>query len=304
MLWFEEPDEQKAQQWQSRIAQKRLDLSASVEAALGDSSLPPEEEEWVEETTNTAAASKEVPLIPPRLSLQSRPLSAVRPQPTAEPLTPSTVADRERAARPTRTVESGNILARVAHRLSSSLERMSPNDGAMTNFPLSPTGYSERPQGRSGKVPVSRPAEVANHATGKQSWIGRTTKVRLQVVPKLDTMQKEDISSFCDKATNPRVPTVQETEGRIKTPPLTSTVTDRAAFCGAGKFEIGQSDIAIAHTHITTTSVVIVMLVSDPGPVVVQYVSLQPTIGFTVHLSAPTTNVTAFNYAIMSGELA
>ena len=58
MVWFEEPDEQKAQQWQSRIAQQRLDLSASVEAALGDSSLPPEEEEWVEEAKNTASVSQ------------------------------------------------------------------------------------------------------------------------------------------------------------------------------------------------------------------------------------------------------
>src|SRR5581483_7199893 len=91
--------------------------------------------------------------------------------------------------------------------------------------------------------------------------------------------------------TNPIIPTVQETEGRIETLTPTSTVTARAAFCGSGKFEIGQSDIAIAHTSITMTSVVLVMLASDPGPVVVQYVSLQPTIGFTVHLIAPSCRV-------------
>lgn len=304
MVFFEEPDELKAQQWQSRIAQQRLDLSASVEAALGDSSLPPEEEEWVEEATNTASVSQDTPLIPPRLSLQSRPMPTVRPQPTAEPVTPSMVADRERA---TRTVESGNIIARVAHRISSSLsslERIPHNDGATTNYPLSPTGYSEHPQGKTGKVPVARPSEVAHHSTGKQGWTKHTTKVRLQVVPKPDTTRKEGISSFCDKTTNPTIPTVQETEGRIETLTPTSTVTDRAVCSGSGKFEIGQSDIAIAHTSITMTSVVLVMLASDPGPVVVQYVSLQPTIGFTVHLSAPTKNVTTFNYAIMSDESA
>ncbi len=307
MVFFEEPDEQKAQQWQSRIAQQRLDLSASVEAALGDSSLLPEEEEWVEEAKNTTSVSQDAPLIPPRLSLQSKPMPMVRSQPTAEPVTPSMVAERERAARATRTVESGNMIARVAHRISSSLsslERVPHNDGATTNFPFSPTSYSEHPVGRSGKVPVARPSEVAHHTTGKQGWTKRTTKVRLQVVPKPDTTQKEDISSFCDKATNPTLPTVQETEGRIETPTLTSTVTDRAAFCGSGKFEIGQSAIAVAYTSITMASVVVVMLASDPGPVVVQYISLQPTIGFTVHLSAPTKNVTAFNYAIMSSESA
>ena len=151
-------------------------------------------------------------------------------------------------------------------------------------------------------MPVAHLVEAANHTTGKQGLTRRTTKVRLQVVPKLDTMRKENISPLCDKATNPHLPTVQETEGRIETPPLTSTVTDRAAFCGSGKFEIGQTDSAIAHTHITMTSVVVVMLASDPGPVVVQYVSLQPTIGFTVHLSAPTRNATTFNYAIISDE--
>ena len=307
MLWFEEPDEQKVQQWQARIAQKRLDLSASVEAALGDSSLPPEEEEWVEGATNTTPVSKGVALISPRLSLQSRPMPTIQPQPTAQPLTHSMETDREQVVRSTRTVESGNIIARVAHRISSSLtsfERMPHNDGATTNFslPRSLTDYSERQQASAGEVPVARSSEVASHTIGKQSWLKRTTKVRLQVVPKLDTMQKDGISPFCDKVTHPRIPTVQETEGRIETPPLTSSVTDRAALCGSGMFEIGQSDIAIAHTHITMASVVVVMLASDPGPVVVQYVSLQPTIGFTVHLSAPTKNVTAFNFAIISVE--
>lgn len=305
MLWFEEPDAQKVQQWQARIAQKRLDLSASVAAALGDSSLPPEEEEWVEEATNTASASKGVALISPLLSLQSRPMPTLQPQPIAEPLIPSMVTDREQVVRPTRTVESGNIIARVAHRLTSShspLERMSQNDGVTTSFPLprSSTGYSERQQASVGKVPVARSSEVATHTIGKQGWVKRTTKVRLQVVPRLDTMQKEDISPFCDKATNPRVPIVQVTEGRIETPPLTAAVTDRATICGSGTFEIGQSAIAIAHTQITMTSVVVVMLASDPGPVVVQYVSLQPTFGFTVHLSAATKNVTAFNYVVVS----
>ncbi len=317
MVWFEgheEPDEQMAQQWQDRIAQQRLDLSASVEDALGDSSLPPEVIEWVEETTNAAntanaaAISKRVPLISPLLTLQSRPMPAVKPQSVAGLLSPPMVADREQAARPTRTVESGNIIARVAHRISASFtsfERIPRNDGATTSssLPLAPPAMSEHQQGRTGKVPVARLVEAAHHTPGKQGWTKRTTKVRLQVVPKLDTMQKETISPFWDKETNPHVPTVQVTEGRIETAALTATVANRAALCGSAIFEIGQTEIAISHTSITTASVVLVMLASDPGPVVVQYVSLQPKIGFTVHLSAPTRHATIFTYVIISAEL-
>nr|BBH92443.1 hypothetical protein KTA_06420 [Thermogemmatispora argillosa] len=50
---------------------------------------------------------------------------------------------------------------------------------------------------------------------------------------------------------------------------------------------------------ISEASVVLVTLTGDPGPVVVQYVSLQPGRGFTVHLSAPTQRETPFHYAVL-----
>ncbi|MFL5659242.1 MAG: hypothetical protein ACJ8CB_34290, partial [Ktedonobacteraceae bacterium] len=68
---------------------------------------------------------------------------------------------------------------------------------------------------------------------------------------------------------------------------------------GSGTFESAQSEVAVANVHVTPSSVVVVMLAGDPGPVVVQYVSLQPKTGFTVHLSAPTKNRTPFNYRIL-----
>lgn len=73
-------------------------------------------------------------------------------------------------------------------------------------------------------------------------------------------------------------------------------------YFGSGSFEAGQGDIAIASPQITGASVVTVMLASDPGPVVVQYVSLQPGTGFTVHLSAPTKVKTLFNYVVLQPE--
>jgi hypothetical protein len=71
---------------------------------------------------------------------------------------------------------------------------------------------------------------------------------------------------------------------------------------GAGSFDAGQGDAAIACPQITAASVVAVMLASDPGPVVVQYISLRPATGFTVHLSAPTKVKTLFNYVVLQPE--
>ena len=64
-------------------------------------------------------------------------------------------------------------------------------------------------------------------------------------------------------------------------------------------FESGQCEVAVADVNVAVSSVVVVMLAGDPGPVVVQYVSLQPRTGFTVHLSAPAKNKTPFNYRII-----
>src|SRR5437660_9206811 len=71
---------------------------------------------------------------------------------------------------------------------------------------------------------------------------------------------------------------------------------------GTGVFENGQMDVIVTYPTVTAASVVMVMLAGNPGPVVVQYVSLQPRVGFTVHLTAPTTARTTFNYVIFEGE--
>jgi hypothetical protein len=79
--------------------------------------------------------------------------------------------------------------------------------------------------------------------------------------------------------------------------------TSRGMLSGSGVFESGQSDLVVHNTHITESSVVVVMLTSNPGPVVVQYVSLHPHVGFTIHLTAPATMKTSFNYVVLLGEL-
>lgn len=95
------------------------------------------------------------------------------------------------------------------------------------------------------------------------------------------------------------------TSGRLPSVrvPERSTIPASPESCfGSGSFDAGQGDVAIASPQITAASVVVVMLATDPGPVVVQYVSLQPGIGFTVHLSAPTKVKTLFNYVVLQPE--
>lgn len=71
---------------------------------------------------------------------------------------------------------------------------------------------------------------------------------------------------------------------------------------GTGRFEAGQSDKMIENKHVIASSVVLVTLITNPGPVVIQYISLHPQVGFTVHLTAPTTSQTSFNYVILSDQ--
>ncbi len=71
---------------------------------------------------------------------------------------------------------------------------------------------------------------------------------------------------------------------------------------GSGMFEADRSEMVVANVGIKSSSVVVVMLTGDPGPVVVQYITLRPQDGFTVHLSAPAQAKTSFNYVILTGE--
>lgn len=123
-----------------------------------------------------------------------------------------------------------------------------------------------------------------------------TTKVHLQVVPKPQAIARAasvDVSRS-KTATNPGLPAVESFEGRFASPLREGS----AATTGSANFERDQSEIMVANAHITAASVVVVVLTADPGPVVVQYVLLQPAVGFTVHLSAPAKNPTTFNYRI------
>jgi len=77
----------------------------------------------------------------------------------------------------------------------------------------------------------------------------------------------------------------------------------RGALSGSGVVECGQQEVIMTNKYVTASSIVLVMLTKDPGPVVVQYISLQPQVGFTIHLTAPAAMKASFNYVILLGEL-
>jgi hypothetical protein len=237
MPWQDDSNEKKRQLWKSRVARERLDLSASVEEALNDGSAQDELE--ADELDDAVPTGEGNMLIPPRLSLQSKPMPAVQ---------------------------------------------------ALTKV-------------RTGYVPIATQEGVVSPTTefsravqNKQRSPMRTTKVRLQVVPKPGVIEKSAKGSLppYEPAMNIALPAVDNLQGREALPFLEVS----AEMSGTACFERGQAEVMVASAHITPASVVIVVLTADPGPVVVQYISLQPKVGFTVHLSAEAKDVTSFNYRI------
>ena len=258
MAWPGEFDEQEQQDWHSRSAKKRAELSLSIEETLaGDSLLEDpftdELEELVElvELVESVPGSKSTVIIPPRLSLQSKPMPVVRVQPR-EPVKAQVVDSQT-------TPES---------------------------------------------------VEVPQPAQRKRRLAGRTTKVHLQAVPKVEKKAGGKLSLETEK--NERG-SGGETQSGVKNnakrssrsgvaDPVEDKVksTARWTLVGSGIFKPGQREVAVANAHILQSSVVVVTLVGDPGPVVVKYISLQPQIGFTIHLSAQAEAETPFNSVILN----
>ena len=75
------------------------------------------------------------------------------------------------------------------------------------------------------------------------------------------------------------------------------------SLAGSGIIKQGQRNVMITNTHISSSSVVIVTLVEDPGPVVVKFITLHPQIGFSLHFSDSAEAEARFNYVILMGEL-
>lgn len=246
MAWHSAPDEHVQQDWQVRSAKKREELSRSIEETLADNVLI--EEPFSDKVDEAFQDSKNSMIIPPKLSLQSKPLPVVR-------------------------VESKDV--------TSVTSRMTTDS-------------------------VAVPQTVQK----KRRLAGRTTKVHLQAVPKSEKKSAK-ISIEAEKNSFGFEP-----EGQIngKSSSKRNSSSERGvsakgkmgragSLAGSGILKQGQQDVMVTNTHISSSSVVIVTLVEDPGPVVVKYISLHPQVGFTLHFSDSAEAEARFNFVILMGEL-
>ena len=147
----------------------------------------------------------------------------------------------------------------------------------------------------------------------KRRLAGRTTKVHLQAVPKSEKKSGGKISIEAEKNSIGFEPEGQ-INGKSNSKRISSSERGVIAkskmggvasgsLAGFGVLKQGQRDVVVTNTHISSSSVVIVTLVEDPGPVVVKFITMQPQIGFTLHFSDSAETEARFNYVILMGEL-
>src|SRR5690349_3299896 len=166
------------------------------------------------------------------------------------------------------------------------------------------------------QLPETNHVEAQPAEPKKKRLAGRATKVRLQAVPKTEKRGAKKTTSspgIIDSTLVEQMPPATAlpenpvgehvTEKPVVVPLKRDERTAREKLSGAGQFLRGQSELTVQNSHVSTSSVVMVNLLGNPGPVVVQYYSLLPDYGFKIHLSAPVTADTPFNYVILLGEI-
>jgi hypothetical protein len=249
MVRQSDSDKDEQQNWQSRSVKQRAELSLSIEEALADTTL--KEDSFSDEVEESLHVSKSSVIIPPRLSLQSRPMAVVFAGPKEV------------------TVGTPCI--------------------------------------------TTTPVEV-QHATQKELRLaGRTTKVHLQAVPKLERKLDSKISLETEKNTIAADDEVQINEkskpkrnSSSKSGALAKSMVESKAqrsLAGSGVLKQGQREVMVTNAHISPSSVVVVTLLENPGPVVVKYITLLPQTGFTLHFSDSVEAEARFNYVVLMGEI-
>jgi hypothetical protein len=338
MSFYEEPDEQNEQAWRTHFEQERLDLSASVEAALLDNGVLTRQ--WPDELDEQPVTGR-TELVPPRLSLQSRLLPAVQP----ERIVPSTTdaqqaisysaveKAQEQVAPPS---QPSGMFARLARRFTSSFAAIRPEMlQQQVAFPPPEQSFEEDyaplPANRQPSTTITpidaplvrvvdtvRPADPVEKRTPtepqKRRTLKRNAKVRLEtteqpaIAKAIPSPRREEqetgealLTDVREALSRQQMASVRKEE-QSATRYSTSPSAAPSFLSGSGAFESEQSDVMIVNSRITSSSVVLVTLTTNPGPVVVQYISLQPEVGFTIHLTAPVTTRTTFNYLIVPGE--
>jgi hypothetical protein len=215
MVRHSEPDEQVQQDWQVRSAKKREELSRSIDETLADNALL--EDPISDEVDEAFPTSKNSMIIPPRLSLQSKPMPAVR-------------------------VESKGV---------TSVTSQTTTDSVV----------------------------VPQTSQKKRRLAGRTTKVHLQAVPKPEKKSGGKLAIEAEKNSLGIEPE-RQINGTSNSKRNSSTERGTAAkgkvgrvtaesLAGSGVIKQGQRNVMVMNSHISSSSVVIVTLVEDPGPIVV-----------------------------------
>lgn len=158
-------------------------------------------------------------------------------------------------------------------------------------------------------LPALQSTEGITPVQKKKRLAGRNTRVELRAIPKQEK-----------KAGKKTVPLAQRTDGAQvveSVATLKEVVTEapsavrvrqrdnpaREKLAGAGKLLKGHAEVTVENSHVTSASVVLVSLLSNPGKIVVHYFTLLPGYGFTVHFSDEVVADTPFNYVILLGEL-
>ena len=120
MMSQEDQKKQDQQPWLSQLDQERRNLSASVEEALESTQGQDwDEEDEIPESASDTTAPRQA-LIPPRLSLQSKSMPAVRPeQGTPGRNTEEIVPVRMASQQPAEEVRRGGALSRLTQRLAA-----------------------------------------------------------------------------------------------------------------------------------------------------------------------------------------
>jgi hypothetical protein len=249
MVWQSEPDEQVQQDWHSRSAKKRAELSLSIEETLADHALI--EEPFSNEMDESFQGSKSSLIISPLLSLQSKPMPVVR-------------------------VELNKVTSVMSHTTTDSVE-------------------------------------VPQTVQKKRRLAGRTTKVHLQAVPKSEKKSGGKISIETEKnasGSDGEEQISEKNNSKRNSSSERGTLTRgkmgvavEESMAGSSVLKRGHGEVVVTNAHISPSSVVVITLVEDPGPVVLKYVTLRPQIGFTVHFSAPAEAEARFNYLILMGGL-
>ncbi len=338
MTLREERNEQNKQAWRAHFEQERLDLSASVEAALiDDGTLAQHWQDELDEQDDPQPATGGTEIVPPRLSLQSRMLPVVQ----SESFGTATTDAHQAASSHIEEEEerSSGMLARLARRFTSTFTAInlavkpgiSQQQAEVSDAERTFTQDREAYQSISNRGQVSAPADYSDmplvrvidttpsfassvETTPPQAQpqkhrsLKRNGKVRLETTEQ-PALAKASLLEDQETGGALLAADVKDALSHHQTPPILPEQSNTAykmvgavmhnPLSGSGVFESEQSEVMVANTCITAASVVLVTLTTNPGPVVVQYISLQAEVGFTIHLTAPVATHTTFNYVVV-----